>query len=130
MVKNENQEKETVVTPDLHIHGDLADASSLIAQLSRKKTVIVYRNGEDGSLFTSGKKEPVKRSAEELTEMNKSQRLLYADFFPSRKKVIPAATETPEIPALEEEKKKVKEKKKGEKKVKSKSKGKKKKSEK
>ena len=122
-----NKKKETVVTTDLHIHGDLADASSLIAQLSRKKTIIVYRNGEDGSLFTSDKKKPVQRSVEELTEMYKSQRMVYADFFPSRKKVAPTVTETPEITALEEEKKKIKEKKKGEKKVKSQVKGKKKK---
>jgi len=101
----------------VHIIGDLEDAKILVSSINKKKTIIVFKDGEQGTFFSETKGEINPIAQEEIAIMEKDSRLIFFSFFPSQKKVIPVIEETPVVQEPEKEEKKDEESKK-EKKVK------------
>jgi hypothetical protein len=95
--------------PEVHILGDLKDVKKLISSVNRKKTLVIFQDGDEGSfhLEIEGKFQPILQSG--INQLAKEYRLIFFTFFPSRKKVEPIIEEQPEL--IKPEKKEKKEKK-------------------
>ncbi len=83
--------------PGVHILGDLKDVKKLIAGLNKKKTVVVFQDGDEGVFYLElkGKFQPV--TPKDLNHLAKDYRLVYFSFFPSRKKTEPVVQEPPQL---------------------------------
>jgi len=113
--------------PEVHILGDLKDVKNLITCLNKKRTIVIFHDGEQDSFYLEidGKFQQVLQG--EFAQLEKEYKLIVFSFFPSRKKVEPVSDEQAEIQAPEKKAKKEKSAKKEEKvkKVKKEEKGKK-----
>ena len=114
--------KQKKVLPAVHILGDLQDVKTLISGLNKKKTIVLFRDGEQDSLYLEieGKFQQIHHK--DIRQLEKEYKMIYFSFFPSRKKVEPlieekAEVQDPESPGVQELEKKEK-KEKGEKKEK------------
>ncbi|MFZ4520287.1 MAG: hypothetical protein ACOYNC_01200 [Bacteroidales bacterium] len=106
--------------PEVHILGDMEDVIKLISGLNKKKTLVIFQDGDDGLFYLEmeGKFQEVVQK--DLNHLAKEYRLIFFTFFPSRKKVEPSKEEEPELIKPETKEKKEKVKKKEEPKTKSK----------
>jgi hypothetical protein len=103
--------KQKKVLPEVHILGDLQDVKNLISGLNKKKTLVVFHDGEQDSFYLEidGKFQQVLQN--DFAQLEKEYKLIIFSFFPSRKKVEPIAEtiqkeEIPEAPlTLKPEKK-------------------------
>jgi hypothetical protein len=115
--------KQKKVLPEVHILGDLQDVKTLISGLNKKKTIVLFHDGEQDSLYLEieGKFQQIHHK--DIRQLEKEYKLIYFSFFPSRKKIEPLPEEktevqepeTPVVQELEKKKKKEKEEKKGKK---------------
>ena len=73
--------------PEVHILGDLKDVKSLISCLNKKKTIVIFHDGEQDSFYLEidGKFQQVLQG--EFAQLEKEYKLVVFSFFPSRKKV-------------------------------------------
>jgi hypothetical protein len=102
--------------PEVHILGDLKDVKELITGVNRKKTLVIFQDGDEGSFYLEieNKFQPILQK--DINQLAKEYRLIFFSFFPSRKKVEPIIEEQPEPIKTEKKEKKEevkKEKKKG-----------------
>jgi hypothetical protein len=111
MKKAKKQEK---TLPEVHILGDLQDVKNLISGVNKKKTIVIFQDGEHGSFYLEieGKFQPVLQK--DLKHLAKKYRLIYFSFFPGRKNmvkvvedVVPEVTEIEAVPIPAEKKEKV-----------------------
>ncbi len=82
-MKNKKKHKKSV--PDVHIQGDLEDVKKLVEIVSKKKSVVIFRNGNDGTCYADIEKIMVEYSKTDLTRLEKDFRIIYFDFFPVKK---------------------------------------------
>jgi hypothetical protein len=85
--------KRKINLPEVHILGDLEDVKNLVAGVNKKKTIVVFQDGEQGSYYleVDGKIQMILH--DDITELEKEYRLIFFSFFPGRKKVEPVAEE-------------------------------------
>ncbi|MCX6306460.1 MAG: hypothetical protein NT040_15970 [Bacteroidetes bacterium] len=105
--------------PEVHILGDLKDVKKLISGVNRKKTLVIFQDGDEGSFYLEIEKKFQPILQKDINQLAKEYRLIFFSFFPSRKKAEPVIVEPAETVKQEKKEKKVKEKKE-EKKTKSK----------
>jgi hypothetical protein len=98
--------KQKKILPEVHILGDLEDAKILVSSINKKKTIIVFKDGDQGTFYSEIEGEINPIAQEEITIMGKDHRLIFFSFFPSQKKVIPVIEESPVIQQPEKEEKK------------------------
>jgi hypothetical protein len=114
MKKNKKQKQ---ILPEVHVLGDLEDVKNLVSGVNKKKTIVVFQDGEQGSYFLEIEGEIQMILPADITELEKEYRLIFFSFFPSRKRNEPHAeekivTDEPENQQeTDKEEKKVKEKK-------------------
>jgi len=97
-----NKKKHNKSVPDVHIQGDLEDVKKLVEVVSKKKSVVIFRNGNDGTCYADIEKIMVEYSKTDLTRLEKDFRIIYFDFFPVKKtentepveKPVPVKTKT------------------------------------
>jgi len=109
--------KRKINLPEVHILGDLEDVKNLVSGVNKKKTIVVFQDGEQGSYFLEIEREIQMILPDDVTELEKEYRLIFFSFFPSRKRNEPLVEEitVPEEPEkqnrIDKEEKKDKEKK-------------------
>jgi hypothetical protein len=96
--------------PEVHIHGDLQDVKKLLAGLNKKKSLVVFHDGDAEVFYLEIKRKFRPILQNEINQLSKDYRLIYFSFFPSRKKAEPVIEVLPD--PIEPEKKKVEKKKK------------------
>ena len=114
--------KQKKVLPEVHILGDLQDVKTLISGLNKKKTIVVFLDGEQNSLYLEIEGKFQQIHPKDIKHLEKEYKLIYFSFYPGRKKVEPlveekAEVQDPDTPVVQEPEKKEK-KEKGEKKEK------------
>ena len=82
-MKNKKKQKKSV--PEVHIQGDLEDVKKLVEVVSKKKSVVIFRNGNNGTCYADIEKIMVEYSKTDLTRLEKDFRIIYFDFFPVNK---------------------------------------------
>lgn len=93
-MKNKKKYKKSL--PGVHIQGDLEDVKKLVEVVSKKKSVVIFRNGNDGTCYADIEKIMVEYSKTDITRLEKDFRIIYFDFFPESK---PVVTEPVVMPA-------------------------------
>ena len=73
--------------PEVHIQGDLEDVKKLVNVVSKKKSVVIFRNGNEGTCYAEIEKIMVPYSLRDITRLEKDFRIIYFDFFPLNKPV-------------------------------------------
>ena len=89
--------KQKKVLPEVHILGDLQDVKTLISGLNKKKTIVLFHDGEQDSLYLEieGKFQQIHHK--DIRQLEKAYKLIYFSFFPSRKKIEPLPEEKTEV---------------------------------
>jgi hypothetical protein len=89
--------KQKKCLPEVHILGDLQDVKHLITRLNRKKTIVVFHDGEKDSLYLEieGKFQLIRMK--DVKHLEKEYKLIYFSFFPGQKRVVPPAEEQPAV---------------------------------
>ena len=100
-----SEKKEKRIVADVHVLGDLKDVAKLVDLVNRKKTLVIFRNGEDGSLYAEVDRSIIQYAAEDVEKLKKNYRIIYFDFFPSQKKPVIAKAKV-EKPVIEKKKEK------------------------
>jgi len=90
-----NKKKHNKSVPDVHIQGDLEDVKKLVEVVSKKKSVVIFRNGDDGTCYADIEKIMVEYSKTDITRLEKDFRIIYFDFFPVKKSAIPEPVKKP-----------------------------------
>ena len=90
-----NKKKHNKSVPDVHILGDLEDVKKLVEVVSKKKSVVIFRNGNDGTCYADIEKIMVEYSRTDITRLEKDFRIIYFDFFPVKKVEIPVPVKKP-----------------------------------
>jgi len=80
-----HKKKHNKSVPQVHIQGDLEDVKKLVEAVSKKKSVVIFRNGNDGTCYADIEKIMVEYSKTDLTRLEKDFRIIYFDFFPENK---------------------------------------------
>ncbi len=105
--------------PEVHILGDLKEVKKLISGVNKKKTLVIFQDGDEGSFYLEIEKKFQSILQKDINQLAKDYRLIFFSFFPSRKKVEPIIDDQPEL-MMPEKKEKREKGKKEEKKAKSK----------
>jgi hypothetical protein len=90
MKANKKQKK---ALPEVHILGDLQDVKKLVSGVNKKKTIVVFKDGDEGSIYLEIEGKFQQIQLKDLKYLEKEYKLIYFSFFPSRKKVEPAKVE-------------------------------------
>ena len=89
--------------PEVHILGDLKDVKNLITCINKKKSLVIFVDGEQESCYveTEGKIEQISQKG--IKRLEKKFKLIFFSFFPGRKKIEPVLNEVVEAqaPAVE-----------------------------
>jgi len=97
------RKKHKLILPDVHILGDLQDVQNLVAGVNKKKTVVIFRDAEQGLHYAEIDGEIQQFPLELINNLGKEYRFIFFDFFPGKKReVAPVAEPAPE-PAPEPE---------------------------
>ena len=83
--------------PEVHILGDLKDVKKLISGVNKKKTLVIFQDGDEGSFYLEIEKKFQPILHKDINQLSKEYRLIFFSFFPSRKKVEPINEEQPEL---------------------------------
>jgi hypothetical protein len=83
MKKNKKQQP---TVPMVHVMGDLQDVKKLVRLVNKKKTLVIFRNGEDATLYAEVEDEMMQFAQADITRLQKIYRIIYFDFFPGGKK--------------------------------------------
>ena len=75
------------VLPEVHILGDLKDVKNLISILNKKKTIVIFHNGELDTFYLEidGKFKQILQN--DFAHLEKKYKLVLFSFFPNRKKL-------------------------------------------
>jgi hypothetical protein len=102
-MKESKKQKKSI--PEVHILGDLQGIKMLVAGVNKKKTLVIFQDGEEGSYYLEVDGEIQMILKDDISELEKEYKLIFFTFFPSRKKTEPPIEEEP---AGEEQGKKAK----------------------
>jgi hypothetical protein len=70
----------------VHVLGDLEDVKNLVKGVNKKKTVVIFRDGDTGLLYTDIEGDIQQVPVELISNLEKDYRFIYFDFFPGRKR--------------------------------------------
>ena len=79
----------------MHILGDLEDVKNLVSGVNRKKTIVIFRDGDQEIFYLESEGEFKIILPNDIAYLEKKYRLIFFSFFPSRKKVEELAEEKP-----------------------------------
>jgi hypothetical protein len=77
--------KLTLVLPEVHIIGDLQDVKNLVISVNKKKSIVIFRDGDHETFFLEIEGKMKQIEINDLKKLKKEYRLIYFTFFPSRK---------------------------------------------
>lgn len=83
--------------PEVHILGDLKNVKKLVSAVNRKKTLVIFQDGDEGTFYiqVDGKFRTILQK--DVNHLAKDYRLIFFSFFPSRKKAESVAEDTPAV---------------------------------
>jgi hypothetical protein len=89
------------ILPEVHILGDLKDLQNLLTMLNKKKTIVIFYDGEQGAFYLEieGKFELITQN--DIGQLEKEYTLVTFSFFPSKKRVEPLMEAKPEVESAE-----------------------------
>ncbi|MEI7661839.1 MAG: hypothetical protein WCK34_06570 [Bacteroidota bacterium] len=88
--------------PQVHILGDLQDVKNLVSAVNKKRTIVLFHDGELDSFYLEFEGEISEIRQNDISRLEKDYKLIIFSFFPSRKKVEPLMENEPKV--KEEEK--------------------------
>jgi hypothetical protein len=88
--------------PEVHILGDLEDVKNLVSGIGKKKTLVIFADAEQESFYVETKGKIKQINPKGVKRLEKSFKLIYFSYFPSKKKIQPAKGEVPPEQAAEE----------------------------
>ncbi|MEI6173957.1 MAG: hypothetical protein WCR01_09405 [Bacteroidota bacterium] len=93
------KKEKKMTLPEVQILGDLKDVKNLIRSIEKKKSLVIFVNGEQESFYveTDGKIELISQKG--IKRLEKKFKLIFFSFFPSRKKTKPVLNESVEASA-------------------------------
>ncbi len=102
--------------PQVHILGDLKDVKNLVSAVNKKRSLVLFHDGDQDSFFLEIEDKIRKIRQKEIARMEKDYKLIIFSFFPSHKKDEPLTedesvvkeADKPEIDAPKKGKKKKK----------------------
>ena len=103
--------KSTKSLPQVNILGDLQDVKNLVSAVNKKRTIVLFHDGEQDSFFLEIEGEIREIHHKDISRLEKDYKLIIFSFFPSRKKVEPVMEEKPAEPVVVPQKREKKEKK-------------------
>ena len=81
--------------PKVQITGDLRDVKKLVDVVSKKKTVVIFRNCDNGTCYADIEKTMVEYTKTDLSRLEKEYRIVFFDFSPGNKAAKPAPEKKP-----------------------------------
>ena len=81
--------------PPVHILGDLQDVKNLVSAVNKKKTIVLFHDGEQDSFYLEFSGEIREIHHKDFSRLEKDYKLIIFSFFPSRKKAEPVVEEEP-----------------------------------
>jgi hypothetical protein len=84
-MKTSKKHKKTV--PAVHIQGDLDDVKKLVEVVSKKKSVVIFRNSVNDTCYVDIEKNMVEYTKTDIARLEKDFRVIYFDFFPKKKSI-------------------------------------------
>ena len=90
-----NKKKHKKAVPEVHIQGDLEAVKKLVEVVSKKKSVVIFRNGNDGTCYADIEKIMVEYTKTDIARLEKEFRIIYFDFFPVKKSEKPEPVKKP-----------------------------------
>ncbi len=96
------------VIPEVHILGDLHDVRNLVEAVNKKKTIVLFHDGEQDDFYLEIEGKIRQILQEDISRLEKDYRLIAFTFFPGRKKTEEVTGDKPdeEVPEKKEKKKK------------------------
>jgi hypothetical protein len=88
-----SKSKQQTNLPEVHILGDLKSVEYLIKTLNKKKTFVLFRDGDTGACFTEIDGKIRELSDKKVAKLIKNERVVFLDFFSGGKKSEPIAEE-------------------------------------
>jgi hypothetical protein len=85
--------KQKTYLPEVHILGDLKSVKRLIKSLNKKKTFVLFRDGETGSCHSEIDGKIRELSDKKIEKLVKNERVIFLDFFSGSKKSEPVVEE-------------------------------------
>ncbi len=82
--------KQKLPLPEVQIHGDLEDVRNLVKSVSKKKTIVIFRDAEKGQHYAEVKGEIQQFPVDLISNMSSDYRFIYFDFYPEKKRPAPA----------------------------------------
>jgi len=79
--------------PQVHILGDLQDVKNLVSAVNKKRTIVLFHDGEQDSFYLEFEGEIREISQKDISRLEKDYKLILFSFFPSLKKVEPLREE-------------------------------------
>jgi hypothetical protein len=83
--------------PQVHILGDLQDVKNLVSAVNKKRTIVLFHDGEEDSFYLEFEGTIREIRQKDISRLEKDYKLIIFSFFPSRKKVEPLIEEEPLI---------------------------------
>jgi hypothetical protein len=85
--------KQKKILPEVHIMGDLQDVKNLFAGVNKKRTIVIFRDAEQGGFYAEVDEEIQPILSVDITKLEKDYKMIYFQFFPSSKKIEPLTQE-------------------------------------
>ncbi len=83
--------------PQVHILGDLQDVKNLVSAVNKKRTIVLFHDGEQDSFYLEIDDEIREIRQKDISRLEKDYKLIIFSFFPSRKKVEQLKEEEPVV---------------------------------
>ena len=87
--------KQKKTTPKVQILGDLEDVKKLVDLVNKKKSIVLFRNSDDGICYADIERIMVEYTTTDIKRLEKDFRIIYFDFLPEKKTIKPVAEEKP-----------------------------------
>ena len=72
--------------PQVHILGDLKDVKNLVSAVNKKRSLVLFHNGDQDSFYLEIEDKIRKIHQKQIARLEKDYKLIIFSFFPSRKK--------------------------------------------
>ena len=83
---------------EVKINGDLKDIKKLISSIKKKKTLLIFKDVDQGSYYSMIENKIKAIKADDLTRLEKKHQLVTLSFFPGKKKMKPIDTDKVDTP--------------------------------
>ncbi len=81
--------------PQVHILGDLQDVKNLVSAVNKKRTIVLFHDGEQDLFYLEIDDEIREIRQKDISRLEKDYKLIIFSFFPSRKNVQQLKEEEP-----------------------------------